>query len=414
MRPRLGLSFVLLGLFACGNVESGPAHRRRKPAQTDIHKSSPSAKKQKAAKNKAAKNKAAKNKGNTRIKKIRKKGKVVARSSARCGECHEAYNRTWKASAHATATSSAYFRVSAAGDERCAPCHTPLVGQVADDDPIHEEGITCDACHSITEVDVDAPSPGLTFDLSSSVKYGPLCDSKTSYFHRAGCSPLHSQSRFCAGCHSLEWPAGDGTMLPVITDFDEWSAKEKPGATCQDCHMSGTEGEVSRGWATRDKISRHDLFGTDDELLRAGVNLEALMRTGENGSQSLEVTLENRGALHSIPAGLAGRRLVLSVRFDDREGRSVGEFTRIYARMLVDAEGHEVLFTEARALGEDSRLHSGERRIERFKAPPSATIAELRLERFAQSPEVAAHLEIAAPEGTLILRTEVTIEQPNR
>ena len=394
MRPHLGLVLALIGVFACGEVESGSANRPKKAEQQQDRE----------AKSARANTK---NRGS---EKSRIGKKVLARSSARCGECHEAYIRTWSASAHATATSSAYFQASAAGDERCAPCHTPLVGQVAADDPIHEEGITCDACHSITEVEGNGQSPGFTFDLSSSVKYGPLCDSEASYFHRTGCSPLHSQSRFCAGCHSLKWPADDGTLLPVITDFDEWSANGGRGATCQDCHMSGTPGEVARGWATRDRISRHDLFGTDNDLLRAGINMAALLRDDEDGSRILEVTLRNRGALHSIPAGLAGRRLVLNVRFVDTENRSVGEFRRIYARTLIDTEGHEVLFTEAHTLREDSRLHPGEQRTEHFKAPLSAAKAEVRLERFAQSSEVAAHLGIAAPRGILILRTEVVIE----
>ncbi len=385
MRLRLGLSFALLGIFACGEAND----RSHKHVSRNMF-----------------------TKAELR-KKSKRNQRAVARSSARCGECHGAYERTWKASSHAKAATSPYFRASANGDGRCAPCHTPLVGEIADDDPIHEEGVTCDACHSIIEVNDDAPSPGLIFDLTASIKYGPLCDSEGSYFHRSGCSPLHSKSRLCAGCHSLEWPSPNGEMLPVITDFDEWSAKGGRGATCQDCHMSGTPGEVARGFATREKISRHDLFGADEELLRASINLRASLRTGEEGSRDLEVTLTNRGALHSIPAGLAGRRFVLSINFIDIEGRSVGQAARVYARILVDAQGREVFFTEARALREDNRLHPGERRMERFRIPPSTTIAKVRLERFALAPEVAARLGLAVPQGSLVHRTDVIIESDN-
>ncbi len=343
---------------------------------------------------------------------------VRARSAVRCAECHEDYAKGWRESAHASAAKSPYY-LALGGDRdgRCSACHTPLRAEVGADDPIHAEGVTCDACHTVTEVGPGGKpgDAGLTFDLAANRKFGPLCDAKDNYFHRVGCSPLFAESRFCAGCHSLQWPVGEGPPLPVITDFAEWSKNEQRGTTtCQECHMSGGSGEVSRGWDERDTLSRHDLFGAEDELLREGLSLEAAVVVDGGEGQSLDLTIANRGAAHSIPAGLAGRRLVLSADFVDAEGRRVGGGERIYARILVDAAGDEVVFTQATSAGEDTRLGPGERRIERFEVPRGAARAEVRVRRYELAPAVATGLGMEPPAGSLVLHEDVALGASRR
>jgi len=336
----------------------------------------------------------------------------MARAAVRCAECHEPYATGWQGSAHARAAKSPYYRALGGDrDERCSACHTPLRGEVSADDPIHEEGVTCDACHTVSAVGPGGKpgDAGLTFDLAANRKYGPLCDAKDNYFHRVGCSPLFAESRFCAGCHSLEWPVEGGPPLAVITDFAEWSSNQGRGTTtCQECHMSGGFGEVSRGWPERDALSRHDLFGADDELLGQGLNLEAGTIV-DGGGRTLEVILANRGAGHSIPAGLAGRRLILSAEFVDVGGERVGGGERVYARILVNAAGDEVVFTQATRAGEDTRIGPGERRVERFDVPEGAAVAELRVRRFDLAPAVAAGLGMEPSPGELVLSEDVAL-----
>ncbi|MCA9662680.1 MAG: hypothetical protein KC486_30350 [Myxococcales bacterium] len=339
------------------------------------------------------------------------------RSAVRCAECHEPYVRTWEASAHADAARSPYYQALGGGkDRRCAACHTPLRGALDGDDPIHDEGITCDACHGVTAVASTPRDPGLTFDLVSNRKYGPLCDSKDHYFHRVGCSQLFTESRFCGACHHLEWPArGGGAALPVITDFAEWSASDARGSTsCQECHMSGEPGEVARGWDPRDKVSRHDLLGDGRGLLGDAVDLEARAVT-EGAERWIEVEVSNRGAPHSIPAGLAGRRLVLRAEFVDAKGDALPlREERVYARVLVDKVGAEVPFTRAVAVAEDSRLGPGERRVERFRVPDGASAAKLSVERLALAPTVAAALGVDAPVAESIAGADVALTSDDR
>ncbi len=341
----------------------------------------------------------------------------TVRASVRCAECHEPYAAGWQGSAHARAAKSPYYRaLGGDGDERCSACHTPLRGEVPAEDPIHAEGVTCDACHTVSAVGPGGKpgDAGLTFDLAANRKYGSLCDAEDNYFHRVGCAPVFAESRFCGGCHSLEWPVEGGASLAVITDFAEWSSNPGRGTTtCQECHMSGGFGEVSRGWAERDALSRHDLFGADDELLAEGLNLEAQI-LDEGGGRTIEAVLANRGAAHSIPAGLAGRRLVLSAEFVDGAGERVRQDERVYARILVNAAGDEVVFTQATKAGEDSRIGPGERRVERFDVPQGAAVAQLRVRRFDLGPAVAAGLGMEPSAGQLVLSEDVALGAPPR
>lgn len=322
----------------------------------------------------------------------------TVRAAVRCEECHESYVRGWRGSAHARSGQSGFYRaLRARGDERCDRCHQPLRGPVAADDPIHAEGITCDACHSATALAGDAPGAGFDFDVVSKRRYGPLCQSEDHYFHRMGCSPLHAESRFCAGCHHLEWQTRGGATLPVITDFVDWQAAAAGGAAaCQDCHMHGAPGEVARGWIARDNVSRHDLFGEGDELRRAGVGLSGTIVDDADG-RWLEVVVQSQVDAHPVPAGLAGRRLILRVVARDRGGAVVAEEARTYARILGDDAAVEVPFDVATRVVEDTRLRPGERRRERVRLPAEAAAIEATIVDRALDPAVAAALGLPPP-----------------
>lgn len=336
------------------------------------------------------------------------------RSAVRCAECHEPYVRGWEASAHAQAAASPYYRALGGGDDpRCDRCHQPLRAALDRDEPIHEEGVTCDACHAIRDVKLDAGVAAIDFDLTSNRKYGPLCDARDHYFHRVGCSSLHAESRFCAACHTLAWPTQAGPKLPVITDFDEWQANDLNSSSCQECHMAGEPGEVARGWITRENVSRHDLFGNDLELRRIGVGLRATL-SPEEDALWLDVEVTNLAAAHSIPAGLAGRRLVLLVRALDPEGAELGREERSYARILVDGEGQEAPFIRAIRVESDSRLAPGERRHERFKVPAAAASASVEVLRRGVAPAVAEALGITPAADSQVAAVDVAIERKDR
>ncbi|HYL81230.1 MAG TPA: multiheme c-type cytochrome, partial [Candidatus Acidoferrum sp.] len=106
-------------------------------------------------------------------------------SSQICAQCHEDIYTTWKNSLHALSLSDPVFDAAyweaiklTKGSARtlCLRCHAPTTRVTKDYDqrqPITEEGVTCDFCHTIQATNPFAAGepytmrPGLT-------KWGPL------------------------------------------------------------------------------------------------------------------------------------------------------------------------------------------------------------------------------------------------
>jgi hypothetical protein len=124
-------------------------------------------------------------------------------TSARiCSSCHPAIYKYWAESTHArAATRPSYLEavrgaVEGALDKEavqrgCVWCHAPTSLVTGDFDlkkPLTSEGITCDFCHTVADVDLDkADHP---FDLKpGKVKRGPLRYAK-SPSHETEYSPL--------------------------------------------------------------------------------------------------------------------------------------------------------------------------------------------------------------------------------
>jgi len=137
--------------------------------------------------------------------------------AAECGECHEAIYRSWSEGPHARAAAGEGFLASLKlavekGAERgdCVWCHAPttlVTKDVALQDAISREGITCDFCHTVA--DVDLTRPGHPFELApGDVKRGPFKYSE-SVGHATEYSTLHKSSPLlCAACHEYSNAAG--------------------------------------------------------------------------------------------------------------------------------------------------------------------------------------------------------------
>jgi mono/diheme cytochrome c family protein len=192
----------------------------------------------------------------------------------------------------------------------CAACHVPVaaVNDPFGIDPrtvsgVALEGVTCDFCHKISDVRVDAdtllPSPSLPGVLSYAFLRPP-----EGYQYFAGpfddvapgedvYSPLQRESQFCAGCHS-----GTFWDVPIYDSYREWLASPyadpETGRTCQSCHMpsSGTSvfALAEMGGQVRDPltIAGHRMPGVSDVLLLQNsvtMTVEA-SRRGERESTS--------------------------------------------------------------------------------------------------------------------------------
>jgi hypothetical protein len=283
----------------------------------------------------------------------------------------------------------------------CDRCHAPLAAALGRDDPLAAEGVTCEVCHAIADVAVAPAAATWTLQLAENRKYGPICDDvQPPYFHRAGCSPLHAQSRLCAACHHLAHPGADGELLPVFSEFEEWQHGEAmpAGLHCQGCHMPDERARVATGGELRDGVSNH-AFASED-----GVVVDAALRREPD---ALVVAAVLRAAApHALPAGLPGRQLVLAADLVDGTGASLAAAESVFARVLVDADGAEAPFFAAARQAADTRLRAGEARSVELRLPAAATAAavELRLLDRPLSPALARMLDVAAPPRVLTTR----------
>lgn len=321
----------------------------------------------------------------------------MAHSARRCGECHEPYLADWQASPHARAARSPVYRAMrerAPEPSACDRCHAPLAAVLAPADPLADEGVSCEVCHGIADVAVGPAAAEWSLHIAENRKYGPLCgDVQPTYFHRTGCSPLHTESRLCAACHHLAQAAPDGRLLPVFSEFEEWQhgSVTDAGLPCQGCHMPEARAQVASGGDIRGGVSSHR-FATPD---RMGA-IEATLGRDADG-QVVVVTLRNDGAPHAIPTGLPGRRLELRAVLVDAHGAALAEAVAAFTRVLVDADGREVPFFAAVREAEDSRLRPGEARVVALRLPAGGVAALLTLVDVPLAPAIAAAIAVPPP-----------------
>ncbi len=338
-------------------------------------------------------------------------------SARACSSCHKAIYTYWSDSAHARSASSPAFletlsaAVAGASDKTaaeraCVWCHAPTVLATGDYDlkqPISREGITCDFCHTVADVDMDRPDH--PFDLKpGNVKRGPMQYAK-SPAHKTEYSALHRASPLiCAACHEMKNANG----VAVLSTYTEWKEGPYPdrGVPCQECHMALVPGSTVRedlkGQSLR-VVNLHRLVGGGGMgQLRRGLDLKIESVTGTSGSAEVTVTVANVAAGHSIPGGLSSKSLILAVSAEAADGSLQHRQERVYRRELKDADGRVLqsvpdLFLKAVSVGVDTRLKPRESRTERFTVPlpEGARAIVARLEhRDATDPKTAPKITL--------------------
>jgi hypothetical protein len=185
-----------------------------------------------------------------------------------CRGCHPKQYNDWTGSVHALAFQDPIFQgelnkaVQAAGPSvarQCVGCHSPagmVTGEIkkpgiADLSPMALAGVSCDICHSISEVThLQTPShepENGSFILSPGVdsiagvkliKRGPFKPSGDcgKGFHECAETPVSLRAELCAGCHQV-YHYDD--HFPLGSTYLEWkhSAYAQKEILCQDCHM---------------------------------------------------------------------------------------------------------------------------------------------------------------------------------
>ncbi len=308
-------------------------------------------------------------------------------SAKACASCHKTIYTYWSESAHAQAVSPPFLAalegaVAGSADQEqarrgCVRCHAPTALVSGDWDlrePTTKEGVTCDFCHTVAEVDLDrAPRPFLL--EPGKVKRGPLQYAK-SPFHDTAYSPLHKASPLlCAGCH--EHRNAQGVL--VLSTYSEWKDSPYParGMLCQECHMPLVPGETVREGLTSTGrvINLHRMVGGSGYAqIRRGLDLRIESLAQSSVSADVQVVVTNSRVGHAVPGGLSTKAIILAVGVETDSGQLLHRMERIYHRDLLDAGGRPLttvpdLFLRAASVGEDTRLKPQESRTERFTVP---------------------------------------------
>ncbi len=305
-----------------------------------------------------------------------------------CGACHDAMFKAWSGSAHArSVTSAAYVEtlrrtVEQSQDKKaagaaCVWCHAPttiLTGDLELQQPLSREGITCDFCHTVADVNLDRVPP---FDLKPGpVKRGPFEYTQVQG-HQAAYSLLHRASPLlCASCHEFRNANG----VAVLSNYSEWKEGPYParGVSCQDCHMAlvpGTPARVAGPRGSQRVVNLHRLVGgSATSQVARGLALIIDSVTVSSGSAEAVVAVTNDAAGHSVPGGLATKSLVLAVGAETADGKLEYRQERVYRRELKDGQGVVLqtvadMFLKAASVSSDSRIKPKESRKERFTVP---------------------------------------------
>jgi hypothetical protein len=246
------------------------------------------------------------------------------------------------------------------------------------------EGVTCDYCHSMRSVSMDAGNPNAVLEFSL-VKSGPLRDA-SPVAHGAVHSDIHTSSQVCAPCHEYQSPLG----VSILTTYSEWkrSRYSSEGVGCQSCHMGRVEGDVVEvGGASSggSEVNLHEMPG-GHSLKQLTKAIRARLTTARtDDSLRVEVTLANVGAAHYVPTGSPMREIILELSVDPNQGRDFQE-KRSYRRTMVDEQGnpitreHMLFFRTAKTLS-DTRLAPDETRKESFSFPiPKGVPAQVKAE----------------------------------
>lgn len=336
----------------------------------------------------------------------------LAYPAVRCSECHGRMFDEWKTSAHAQAsTRPSYVAMRAHAEELgCDSCHAPLAAHVPAGERVAVEGVTCEVCHTIKDVEVHRNGSTFALLLGENVKYGPLCDAEDHYFHKMGCSPLHQQSELCAACHLYYRPLPGGGELPVFTEYDEWREGPSKGRTCQSCHMPGTRAEVAEGGGERDGVSNHGFLGVTGELRRRALRGKVTVRA-LGASLRVDAELANVFAGHSVPTGLPERRVIVRAAVSDDRGATVASTEHRFGRMLVDAQGLPAPFYQATKVAADERIPAKgarEVRLELARVERGALVVEVVWR--ALDADIAARVGISDVDEHLLLRAELDLE----
>jgi cytochrome c554/c'-like protein/NapC/NirT cytochrome c family protein len=346
------------------------------------------------------------------------------RSAKVCSSCHGDIKKQWEKSSMAQSWTNPVFQAfladakAALGEKAqigCISCHAPLAsvtGDVNVVDPLAQEGITCNFCHSVSAVEVSPKPASYTWDAADpNLMRGPYEDSDPGSAHGAVFNVGMTQSDFCASCH---WYEGNGLVFEGTHPQWKGSKAATAGTQCQDCHMPPGPGKASfLSKKTRDKVYAHHFLGAHT----AGVlDSTASVAAGvENGK--LKLTVRNTKGGHSLPGGGASMRAItLEVIYQDGAGKEIARVpVQTYDTEFADANGRSpVPKWLAAKVARSNEIPADEPKVEWSEIPPNAKRAEAVLTYHFLLPSYRAALEakkvdLTGRDPVVMARTTVSI-----
>jgi len=293
--------------------------------------------------------------------------------SEACATCHKDIYTMWNRAMHANAYTDpifmssffqAFFKTKGEATQFCLSCHDPTsaIGQDFDvQRDIKGQGVTCDFCHTIREVNLNHPE-GPFFKAPGRVKTGPYTNAE-SPAHVTERKEFFKKSELCGGCHQLKAKTG----VLIIGTYEEW--KESPyassGVQCQDCHMPVQKGKriVSPELEVPKRdVNLHDLAGGHSiEQIKTALRVKIKDVKRDGSSLRIGVEVSNVGSGHKVPTGTPSRKLLLKVVVRDKSGRLYLEDEKVFEKVLMDEnkeilrEDHDIILRAAR-IYYDNRL----------------------------------------------------------
>ncbi|MFC3153127.1 multiheme c-type cytochrome [Litoribrevibacter euphylliae] len=282
---------------------------------------------------------------------------------------------------------------------------------------VNERGTGCEFCHRIVKAENAGGNADMTVNLKDRASYifenvdNPvaqwLADKQINAqpgAHKASYSDpsLYQDSLYCATCHN-EFTTGMGAN--VNDNYGEWLASKfnnpdepEQHKTCIDCHMtpdvthfSAQAGRSTEGGPMKAQLRSHHFTGGNYyftgmrsaehqqlsvDILKTAATLAVTLNNGE-----LQVAVTNERSGHHLPGG-SRRQVWLEVIATDEQGQTLFESgvmrngyipkdSRKFIKIGVDEDGQPVglRFWRYVKIGKDTRIASGETRVEHFSLP---------------------------------------------
>jgi hypothetical protein len=250
-----------------------------------------------------------------------------------CGECHAGFYAQWRQSMMSQSYTHhwdeiEYFKLAVPHAEKdevvaevkagCNGCHSPMAYLTGDIPPAHpsegtraNDGVHCDFCHTITGHEGEIPYNFSYVISPGEIKYGPRSDVEAGA-HEVEKLDYLSTTEFCANCHNEKDPYGIWVKSTQLEWLDGPYAKE--GVTCQDCHMTYTEGQSAEDGLVHDNLRLHLFNGAHDPSKLNGVVEIKLYADTEQAKKGDVVTFTavmfNQKAGHKFPTGSVEDRIL--------------------------------------------------------------------------------------------------------